>query len=351
MKFLATVGALSLVFTSCLKKTPHGASETDGLLSNNCYAPQLDKGVEHDEVQIPWIEKVGQFGVEAEEHFGVPAAGILAISAMESGYGNTRTAKNAYNPFSYKWTGKEMAGGRPYWVLTCQPAGDPNNKYIKFKNYEDAFLYVSERLANASNSWANYKAPTDRYVADRRNGMSVEQAVDRWIDGIAQAGYNYDPKTYSVTLKKAVRNYLKPSWELSDKYSLLAYSESTFPLKGRAGPGSPIASSQQPSKAFNITKPDMNATVSGKVNITLNVPKEITQLTPPRAIAKVTYSIRSENDPVSAAVDVVVTAPYSIPWDTTKLDDGGYIIRIVAYDKDGKGIDEDKRYVLVKNGG
>lgn len=209
------------------------ADPDPNMVNDQCYAPQVPGGVITDALRREWIKKVAPYGMKAEATYGVPAAAIIAMSSIESGYGHTRLALGAFNPFGYKYTGPTMAEGHGSWTLTCQPKEDDNNVYIKFANYEDAFMFVAKKLATVDQSWVSYKKPTDKYIKDRNNGVAAMTAVDGWIDGISDAGYNYDPKNYSITLKKLVRNGVKSSWDKSPTDNLIQYTENTWPKSAK----------------------------------------------------------------------------------------------------------------------
>lgn len=197
-------------------------AELNSLLNDKCYSPLKEITLQD---KINWVNLMTPAAQDAERIHGVPAAAIIAIASKESGYGNTRIYVNAFNAFGFKWTSTEQAEGRGYYVLSCQPAADPNNKYIKFKNYWDAALFVGKKLATAS----RYKATTDRYIKDRRDGVAVKTAVDRWIVGIADAGYNYDPATYKKHITQFANNYQSPSYTLSPTLNLYKASEGVTP--------------------------------------------------------------------------------------------------------------------------
>lgn len=164
----------------------------------DCYAPE--PGHPTPAEKSAFIVDNAPAAQEAEQTYGVPAAAILAMAAVEGGYGFTRTAKLANNSFGYKYTTAAAAGGRASYTLFCQPSWDVGNRYIAFADLRDGILFVSHKLATRAD-WANYKAATDRYRADRAAGVDVKAAVDRWVDGIAGAGYNYDPPRYERTIK------------------------------------------------------------------------------------------------------------------------------------------------------
>lgn len=223
MKRITKTGvlALALIATVGCTKRPN-ESETKDLLSDKCYAPQ--KTVT-PELKKNWVDMMIPAAQDAERIHGTPAAALIAMSGRESGYGTTLIYTNAFNAYGFKWTSSENADGRGYYTLWCQPAADPNNKYIKFKNYWDGALFVGRKLANN----ARYKPTTDRYVQDRRNGVPVKEAVDRWIAGIAAAGYNYDPATYKNDIIKTTNNYKAPSMTYSSDFNLYSASSAVSP--------------------------------------------------------------------------------------------------------------------------
>lgn len=193
----------------------------DPLLQDNCYAPT--KAV-NPASKDAWVKGLVDAAKDAEQIYGIPAAGLIAIASRESGFGTTRLYLGAKNAYGFKWT-KSSGQGRDYWTLGCQPAADENNKYILFKNDWDAALYVAKRLSTAE----RYKPTTDRYIAARKAGVDVKKAVDAWIAGIADAGYNYDPATYKKHITQLANNYQTPSWAKDASYNLYWISASVSP--------------------------------------------------------------------------------------------------------------------------
>ncbi len=194
--FLSTIGCVAppaeeVAETSSAATSPHDPAW-------DCYAPEPGHPTAAE--KQAFLTRGATYAKEAERTYGVPAAALLAMSAIEGGYGFTRIAQLANNSFGYKFTNTSAAGGRSSYTLACQPAWDANNRYIAFYDQRDGFLFVARKLATRAD-WANYKAATDRYRADRAAGVAVRVAVDRWVDGIADAGYNYDPPTYKRALK------------------------------------------------------------------------------------------------------------------------------------------------------
>ena len=167
-----------------------------------------------------FVEEISVYAREAEATFGTPAAAVTAMAANESGFGWTKIAINANNLFGWKWTSSEAAGGRPSWTLEDQPAWDPNNAYVKFASRRDAVLFVASKLAMN----ARYKPTTDRYRSDIASGVDARPAADRWIYGIAYAGYN-PFEHYPVTTINFMNNYRAPSATFSATYNLYRYSQ------------------------------------------------------------------------------------------------------------------------------
>lgn len=180
-----------------------GATDSAQTAPWDCYAPE--PGHPSPAEKAAFLTQAGQSALKAERTYGIPASAILAMAAVEGGYGFTRTAQYANNSFGYKFVSAAAAGGRGKYTLSCQPDWDVGNEYIVFSSLEDGILFVSYKLANR-NDWVNYKVVTDAYRAARLANPDADptSAVDAWIDGIADAGYNYDPPTYKRTIKGAI---------------------------------------------------------------------------------------------------------------------------------------------------
>ncbi|MBX3232341.1 MAG: glucosaminidase domain-containing protein [Labilithrix sp.] len=211
MKHLRGVGFLLFAFT-CAACAPIDedvedmGETTSAATSWDCYAPQ--PGHPTPAEKEAFLKKAGLSALKAERTYGVPASAILAMAAIEGGFGYTRTALYANNSFGYKFVSAGSAGGRGKYTLTCQPAWDVGNDYIVFRSLEDGILFVAYKLAVRAD-WANYKAATDRYRAARLADPDADPtaAVNAWIDGIADEGYNYDPPVYKRTIKSAITTH------------------------------------------------------------------------------------------------------------------------------------------------
>lgn len=222
-----------VLFSSC-KTVGSGGSSS---LLEGCYDPL--SGHPTSAEKIAFFKEVSAYAQEAERLHGVPAAGLLAMAAPEGGYGFTKTARNAKNLFGWKYNGKESSGNRPYYTLSCQPSWDPNNKYIKFNDFREGVIFIASKLATLKDLGGgkrNYKKHTDRYIQDRKNGVDVKTAVNRWIDGIADAGYNYQPATYKKKVKNFAANVTTGKGDWSEQYNSYQLSSAAMPLSGPEKP-------------------------------------------------------------------------------------------------------------------
>lgn len=142
-----------------------------------------------------FVEEVAPLATRAEERHGVPATGIMAMAILESGYGWTRLAQNTNNLLGWKYF-PEAAGEREFWVLECPEQGI-SDRLLVFRDRAEAIDYVAEQLATSD----NYRADTQRYIRDRASGVDVVEAVDRWVDGIADP-YSTQPEEYRASLRR-----------------------------------------------------------------------------------------------------------------------------------------------------
>ncbi|WP_432219305.1 glucosaminidase domain-containing protein [Pseudomonas kribbensis] len=146
-----------------------------------CYDPQPGHPTEAEKKRF--ISEISPLAVMAERTHGVPAAVISAMAIAESGYGWTRTALEAHNLFGWKFYSSSSASGRNYYVLSCQPAEDKNNKYVKFSDTADAIDFVAGKLATLP----AYLSDTRKYLQARQSGKSVADASKDWINADRKA--------------------------------------------------------------------------------------------------------------------------------------------------------------------
>jgi len=251
---------------------------------------------------------------EAERTYGVPAAGMLAIAALEGGFGFTRIAQFANNEFGYKFTSSAAAGGRGAWTLACQPSWDVGNRYVVFHDKRDGILFVAMKLATRAD-WANYKAATDAYRAARRSGADVTAAVNAWVDGIADAGYNYDPPSYKRALKAML-----------SRFGLYRYSAAIMPGGGDATPpaaGGGAASPSAPSTSgwVAIDAPAANVSVRGFVPVEASASSNVTKVTVTTIASNGYEYVLGSSGP-----------PFDFVWATAGwVPNGWYTLRFDAY--------------------
>ncbi|HEX5063512.1 MAG TPA: glucosaminidase domain-containing protein [Kofleriaceae bacterium] len=263
------------------------------------YDPQPGHPTQAD--RDAFVAQISQYAEEGEQRYGTPAADIIAMACNESGFGWTRIALNANNLFGYKWTSYAMAGGRGFWTLEDQPADDPGNQYIDFADRRDAVLYVAQRLATST----RYKPTTDQYSADIANGMDVKSAADRWIYGIASAGYN-PYEHYPVTTIKFMNNYRTPSLTRSPTYDLYRYSAEAAPAAW-----------------VSIDAPAANAYVAGNVTLTSHASASTTS---------VQFASRAKGASDWYSLGAATTSPFMRTWATSGyVPNGQYELRAQAY--------------------
>ncbi|HEX2525462.1 MAG TPA: glucosaminidase domain-containing protein [Geminicoccus sp.] len=166
-----------------------------------------------------FVDEVGRLAVQAERTHGVPAAAITAMAIQESGYGWTKLAQETNNLLAWKYVPGPAVGDRQSWEIDCPNAG-PRDKFVVFADRAEAVEFVAEQLASSP----NYEADTARYRQDRANRVDVREAVDRWVDGIADP-YSTNPEGYRNTIRRLMNNPYSPSDQLSAENNLYRLSE------------------------------------------------------------------------------------------------------------------------------
>jgi len=153
-----------------------------------------------------FIDKIVPIAKKGEERFKVPAAAIAAMAMQESGYGYTRTALNANNLFGFKVPSNGPPGGRGKYTLVCQPKEDRGKDYIAFRDYEDAVMFVAEKLSTLP----RYVKVTAEYAAIPRDKRTKDDIV-QWVYRIAKAGYNCCPEKYRKQISRMMNDPTSPS--------------------------------------------------------------------------------------------------------------------------------------------
>jgi hypothetical protein len=215
--------------------TVQGAWAAAPVAAWGCYDPQPGHPTAAE--REAFVMEVSKLATAAEAKHGVPAPAIAAMAIIESGYGFTRTSLNANNLFGYKSISTPAPGGREVYVLACQPASDPNNKYVKFVSRADAVDFVAGRLANSD----HYAADTRAFAAAR--GPRRVDAVRTWVVGIADP-YNGDPPTYARNVVRLMNDPITPSDTPNPQRSLFALGGA-----GNAGAAAPAATIAQSATA------------------------------------------------------------------------------------------------------
>jgi hypothetical protein len=169
-----------------------------------------------------FVQEVGTLATRAEERHGVPAAAITAMAILESGYGWTRLAQNTNNLLGWKYFADASAGERDFWVLECPEKGT-SDRFIVFRDRAEAVDFVADQLASSEQLPGGHRA----VPKGRASGVDVVEAVNRWVDGIADP-YSSEPEAWRST----VRRIMNDSYELaegSSERNLYSLSEAVSP--------------------------------------------------------------------------------------------------------------------------
>jgi uncharacterized FlgJ-related protein len=176
-----------------------------------CYLPIRNPNTQEQRL---FLEEVAMAARAAETKYGVPAAILTAMAAIESGYGLTRLAIKSNNIFAFKWPGAEIGKGYEKFVLWCQPDWDEGNVYPAFKTRAAAVDFVAWRLASSR----HYRAATDAFRAKLKSGGDARKAALAWLEQIAPT-YNYDGPNYIKRVAAIVKRPIKDSavsmWEIT----------------------------------------------------------------------------------------------------------------------------------------
>ena len=189
-----------------------------------CFEPQPGHPTEAE--KRAFLEEVAPLATRAEQRHGVPATAITAMAIQESGYGWTRLAQNTNNLLGWKYF-PEAAGEREFWVLECPELGI-SDRLLVFRDRAEGIDYVAEQLATSD----NYRADTERYVSDRASGVDVVEAVNRWVDGIADP-YSTQPDAY----RESLRRIMNETYDLAEgqlpEGNLYSLSEAVSPARAQ----------------------------------------------------------------------------------------------------------------------
>ncbi|WP_191060906.1 glucosaminidase domain-containing protein [Geminicoccus harenae] len=190
-----------------------------------CQQPQPGHPTQAEE--RTFVDEVGRLAQQAEREHGVPAAALTAMAIQESGYGWTRMAQETNNLLAWKYVPGPAVGDRKAWQIDCPEPG-PHDRFVVFADRAEAIDFVAEQLATTP----NYRADTQRYHRDRASQVDVRQAVDRWIDGIADP-YSTDSEAYRMAIKRLMNNPYAPGNQLSPEDNLYRLSEDVSPARSQ----------------------------------------------------------------------------------------------------------------------
>ncbi len=169
-----------------------------------------------------FVTRVSALAIAAERKHGVPASAIAAMAIVESRYGWTRVGRDAHNLLGWKYIAAQ-AGGRPAYVLACQPYGDGSKQYTVFGSEAESIDFVAEKLA----SRPAYSSQTQAYQAARERGAPLAGAVHAWLAGVAEP-FKRKPQPYLAAVRKAML-----------EHHLLALSQSVGPAQAAVGVAAP----------------------------------------------------------------------------------------------------------------
>jgi flagellum-specific peptidoglycan hydrolase FlgJ len=152
-----------------------------------CYNPKPGHPTKQE--RSAFVERLKPISEEVSKTYGVPAAGILSMAIVESGFGWTRTAISANNLYGWKYGKSAKDAELRSWRLECQPDSDPGKDYAVFASFEDSVRFVAKQLSEM----ARYRDATRKAKEQAQQKVPVEKLVMDWFKAIQQAGYNPNP--------------------------------------------------------------------------------------------------------------------------------------------------------------
>jgi len=299
-----------------------------------CYDAQPEHPTEIE--KRGFIEGLVPAAQNIERNGGPPAAGMLAMASLESGFGFTRTALFANNIFGWKYTSAPSAGGRVFWTLACQPSSDPGNKYVVFQDRMDSLSFVGRQLTEL----ARYKGATGRYHTDRAAALPVEEAVGRWVRGIQAAGYNPNP-TYPNRVLGIANDFLRPGLAVSPVNGLYKYSAETRTARATSSDGTltaaRIAAELLLRKRLQPARYLSQTCDAEPVTTWLGYDG--------RAVSRCTYSVTSNQKTLSAIVYLLNPSVANL---TERIANACAVVGLAAQASCGRGLAE---WIVENNGG
>ncbi|MEA5427535.1 glucosaminidase domain-containing protein [Arcicella lustrica] len=155
-----------------------------------------------------FINEISLYLVERCKKNNLPTSVVIAMAALESGYGKSELAMNANNFFGLKdWT-KDRT--QAYQYTRQAYAGEIGNWYKKFNSREECFdFFMEELLMHKTGKWRNDYSPSVRtYQENMKKGMEEAEAVEKFMGHLVDLGYTTLPKSqYISRLKKIISTY------------------------------------------------------------------------------------------------------------------------------------------------
>ena len=119
----------------------------------------------------------------------------------------------------WKYFPEAPAGGRDSWVLECPELGT-SDRFVVFRDRAEAIDFVASQLASTD----NYRADTERYRRDRASGVAVTEAVDRWVEGIADP-YSSQPEDFRSEVRRLMNDTYALGGEPASERNLYSLSQ------------------------------------------------------------------------------------------------------------------------------
>lgn len=138
----------------------------------------------------------------------IPAHIIVAMAALESGYGKSTLARNANNIFGLKACNANPNSPDIY-VYVKYPAEDCN-LYRKFNGTAACVnFFINELLLHKTGKWQRDYSPTVRRYQDEINqGVDKVTATEHFIEGLVNKGYTTAPlEEYKYKLMNLINTY------------------------------------------------------------------------------------------------------------------------------------------------
>lgn len=155
-----------------------------------------------------FISQITPYIVERCKKNNLPTSVVIAMAALESGYGKSELANNANNFFGLKDWSKDHAQAYQY-TKQAYP-GEVGNWYKKFNSREECFdFFMEELLMHKTGKWRNDYSPAVKAFQENINqGMDKSLAIEKFVEKLLDLGYSTLPKDqYIARIKRVITNY------------------------------------------------------------------------------------------------------------------------------------------------